>query len=137
MFTVLISKFLLNCFLSSHWRALFFFSGPNKTSHNIPSQSTECKFIGDYEKLQKQINKYKDIIKQQEELIQVNILYNSSISSIIIIRGVTIHFPQAICIAIFDMYYDMFYRKLTYSLKFMLVEIGTAMFFFYMRSLAY
>ena len=32
-------------------------------------------------------------------------------------RGVTIHFPQAIRIAIFDMYYDTyhdtFYRKLT------------------------
>lgn len=46
---------------------------PNKTSHNIPSQSTESKFIGDYDKLQKQINKYKDIIKQQEELIQQSI----------------------------------------------------------------
>jgi hypothetical protein len=49
-------------------------------------------------------------------------------------RGVTILFPQAIHIAIFDtcMYYDTirFIGNCNYSLKSMLVDMGAAMFFF-------
>jgi hypothetical protein len=44
-------------------------------------------------------------------------------------------FPQAIRIAIFDMYYDAYHDSFTgncnYSLKSMLVDMGAAMFFLY------
>lgn len=46
---------------------------PNKGVVNLTPQPTDSKFMLDYDKLQKQIKNYKDIIQQQEELIQQSI----------------------------------------------------------------
>ncbi|XP_052075750.1 afadin- and alpha-actinin-binding protein B-like isoform X2 [Mytilus californianus] len=50
---------------------------PNKGTVNVTPQPSDSKFKGEYDKLQKQISKYKDIIKQQEELIQQSITSQS------------------------------------------------------------